>query len=85
MGLQTTHTESIENNRGPKSEWAPRGLVASFFFFPLSVFTDKGGGEVGAGAASVVLSYLRADLKDRALCGEKRRESCELTLDGLPG
>lgn len=40
-------------------------------------------GRKGAGAASVVLSYLRVDLKDRALCREKRRESCEPRLDGL--
>lgn len=37
----------------------------------------------GIGAASVVFSYLWVDLKDRALCGEKRRESCEPQLDGL--
>lgn len=40
-------------------------------------------GRKGAGAASVVLSYLWVDLKDRALCREKRRESCEPRLDGL--
>lgn len=40
-------------------------------------------GRKGTGAASVVLSYLRVDLKDRALCREKRRESCEPRLDGL--
>lgn len=28
-------------------------------------------------AASGVFSYLRVDLKDRVLCREKRRESCE--------
>ena len=33
-------------------------------------------------AASVMFSYLRVDLKDRALGREKRRESCELLADG---
>lgn len=36
----------------------------------------------GAGAASVVFSYLLVDLKDRALCRERRRESCEPQPDG---
>lgn len=54
-------------------------------FFSILVCTEGavGSGGWGGGAASVGLSYLRVDLKDRALCGEKRRESCELTLDGL--
>lgn len=50
----------------------------SFFF--VSFWMGGVGG--GACAASVVFSYLRVDLKDRALCGEKRRESCELLQDG---
>lgn len=86
LGLQTTHTDNMENNRGPKSGWAQRGLLASFlfFFFSILVCTEGAVGSGGwGGAASVGLSYLRVDLKDRALCGEKRRESCELTLDGL--
>lgn len=41
-------------------------------------------GEVGTGPASVVFSYLRVDLKDIALCGERRRESCEPLPDGQP-
>lgn len=35
----------------------------------------------GTGAASVEISYLWVDLKDIALCREKRRESCEPLLE----
>lgn len=47
-------------------------LFRVFFFF-----LDR-----STGAASIVFSYLRVDLKDIALGGEKRRESCELLADG---
>lgn len=42
-----------------------------FFFFCFAL--DNG----ERSAASGVFSYLRVDLKDRVLCREKRRESCE--------
>lgn len=74
-GVQTNKNIIKENDTGQR---VGTERSASLIWF----VQTRAGGAGEAGAASVVLSYLRVDLKDIALCREKRRESCELRLDG---